>query len=347
MSPPLKFSSLGDRLRPGGNSGIIANMLLAILIASQILTSTLKEKFDSSCSGDYIVTEQDKVYSLLAVRESSKERLVLEEFTLSAHKAKKIKWQKWILDGAPNHSSHILYDIDLVDNQMRRVYSVSRNAYLSHEAASFIPTLIALPLETLSDGQRKKIGLAPGEGPDMRKCWNPPLVRGGKRQAGTRFDVKRAHWPKDGTLLAEKELDLYFDSSHPRFPFPNWIEITDGSNTFKIRCVDSGSDLKLPKTGFPLQPLEFLNINESDDEITFHISPSGSDKPLRLYAIELSSIPRKSIEMAFNQADASTFIVDMTVVKKSLEKDRNYIWFLTQDDHPEVATQSSCSFKVN
>lgn len=311
-------------------------MLTLLLIATQLLT--VKQRFDSSRVGDYIVTEQDKVYSLLTVRDMSQERLVLEEFTLPAHKAKKVKWKEWALQGAGGHTSHILYEIDLDKNQMERVYSLSRGAFLSHEAAAFIPTLISLPLSNVKE--RKKIGPAPNEGVDMRKIWNPPLVREGKKVVGAQFEVKRIHWPKDGTLLAEKTLDLYFDKRHPEFPFPNWIEITDGSSTFKIRCVDSGSGLELPEARFPLQPLEFLQIEDRGEEVIFKIAPSGSDKPLKLYAIELSSLPRNTIEVPFTQTDQVTLQAEKT----ALEKGKAYIWFLTQEGHPELATQSSKSF---
>lgn len=231
--------------------------LLILLFHCCILTAAtpcLKEKLSKGQVGDFFVTAQDGNYSLLSIRSLNSNLLVLEEISVPAKQIdlKHANWKKWVTNKAPGHTSWTLLEIDLASGKLLECFSVSKNAwaYLD-DSEQFFTRLLCLPLDVVTDSQRKKIGPAPNSGePDCRSCWNPPLVIEGKKVEKPQFEVVKARWPDDGSQLALCVVELYFAEQLPTFPC--WLEVQSPHYTFKMRAVDTGRGLISPiKGGMP------------------------------------------------------------------------------------------------
>ena len=58
---------------------------------------TFKDRLAKAQSGDYVVTQQNKLISLLIIKNISENILVLEEISLPQDKVdSKISWSKWV-----------------------------------------------------------------------------------------------------------------------------------------------------------------------------------------------------------------------------------------------------------
>lgn len=212
-------------------------LIFSILILP-LFAMTIKERFANGHEGDYIVTEQNKLATFMRIETLSENRIVLEEISLPAHKAKRKNWLKWHGEGFPDATSHLLYEIDLEKGKCLQIYSPQRGARLNPETEQIFSSLITLPLKAIPSKRRKRIGPEPSEGMDMRKIWNPPIVQNGKKTSKVQCHAYRTRWPEDGSELAGKLFELYF---HEKSPFPCWIEISNSAATFKIRLIDSGT----------------------------------------------------------------------------------------------------------
>jgi hypothetical protein len=217
--------------------------LLALCICSSF---TLKSKLLKAELGDYIVTEQDKIASVLLVRSLTSSKLVLEEISapMSAIKTPP-SWAKWVQERAPGHTSWTLYEIDLKTNQLSSCYSVSQKIWIKiEESELFFPKLLALPLQPVEHDKRKRIGPAPqADEEDHRALWIPAVVSEGKKVEKPVCEVFQARWPEDNSLLSLCAIELYFT---PALSFPYWIELSNGHYTLKIRTIDSGKGLVSP-----------------------------------------------------------------------------------------------------
>lgn len=224
--------------------------LLFILIFPLIcFGQSLKERFYKANPGDYVVTLQAKNYSFLRVHSLKPPILVLEEISIpeEANKSSPIKWKEWAANGAPGHTSWILYEIDLEKNQLVKCYSKKKMALIYPEEADYLfPKFLNLPLRRLNDDERKKVGPAPQDGEiDRRKLWNPSLVMDGKKITKPEFEVLQAKWPNDESPLSSCFVEFYLDQNNS-FPFPYWIDIKSSHYVFKVQVVDSGRGYEQP-----------------------------------------------------------------------------------------------------
>lgn len=230
-------------------------LLFLFVFASSVCFSagkpfTLKEKIMSARSGDFIVTEQAKTYSLLVIRLLTGSTLTLEEITIPENKIdlSKTNWREWVKKRAPGHTSWIIYTIDLEKNKLIDCYSYSKKGWLYiEESEYFFAKLITLSLLPTPEEQKRRIGPPPLSGErDNRAIWIPQICFDGKKVKNPSFDVRYAKWPQDDSRLSGSVIDLYFNAENSLFPFPFWIEVKDGHFTFKIRTIDGGRDLISP-----------------------------------------------------------------------------------------------------
>lgn len=242
-SAPLQYKPLFSILPPMKLPLFITIVML--FFSSPMHALSLKEKFKVGESGDFIVTERDKTYTIYLFRSLEGSLLGLDEISMPSHKKrKKIVWKPWLEAGAKGATSYLQYTIDIDTQTVKKCYSKTRNAYVPVEGSdSLLLTLLTLDLKRIPLSERKKIGPPQNAGPDMRKIWNPPHIINGKTLKFPRFGAYDATWPKDTTELSGKQIELYFDQKNPTFPFPYWIQISDWSNTFKMRIVDSGRNV--------------------------------------------------------------------------------------------------------
>ncbi len=203
----------------------------------------LKERFLQAQKGDYIVTSQNKHYSMLILQELSHKQLTLEEITIPASSvSSKISWKDWQASGALGHTARVKYVFDLEKNALVQCYSYTQKQQLYIDQSDYLlAQLLILPFQPTREEDRKRIGPPPLAGePDRRKLWLPSLIRNGKKISPRQFEVVKAKWPKDYTRMANCDIELYLDAEHRNFPFPYWLEIQSSHYTCKIQTIDSG-----------------------------------------------------------------------------------------------------------
>jgi len=212
----------------------------------------LRDNLSKANPGDFIVTAQNKTYTMLLVQGRDGNVLKLEEITIPMTRLnlKGFSWRDWIANDAPQNTSWVRYTIDLHDASMKEFYSFTKRGYYKmNEADNFLSKLLNLEMQEIPHNQRKKIGSCPPFGTDRRKLWQPQMVVDGTYVTGVHFLAYRTKWPKDNSELSERVIEVYVPEDHSRYPsyFPYWLQVHGIIGKAKIRIVDSGFNLKSPK----------------------------------------------------------------------------------------------------
>lgn len=224
---------------------IIMACFLPLCSAEQELL--LRDNLKRAQPGDYLVTAQGKNYTVLLVRGKDAEHLKLEEITLPMKRVpKQFSWRNWVLEGAPGHTCWMMYTIHLPTGVMEQTYSFTRNEWVNiPQAQNFFSTLLNLRLRRVADHERKRIGHSQFSDVDRRPFWQPTVVVDGAAIKGVPFDAWRTRWPKDGTDLSGKIIEVYVPKENGRYPsyFPYWLQISGIVGNAKVRIIDSGTQL--------------------------------------------------------------------------------------------------------
>lgn len=218
---------------------------------------SLRENLQKAKTGDFIVAMQNKNYTLLHIYDKTADTLTIEEITVPAARMQRMSsWKEWVKQGAPNHTSWILYTIQSHTGKMSNCFSVSQRSWLDlSQNEAFLPTLLNLNFTYIPLTERRKIGPPPSAGtPDMRKYWQPKMVIDGQVIPNIAFETWRTYWPKDNTPLSGKTIDIYLPEERHLYStyFPYWLEIR-GSLAGKatVHIIDSGSSLISPAPPIP------------------------------------------------------------------------------------------------
>jgi len=220
----------------------------------------LKEKFINADEGDFVVITQNENSSILFIRNKENPLITFEEISFPSHKIGKIQWQKWIDEGAPGATSWIFFTIDLQKGSLVKAYSYTHQTWIRGlQKESFLTQLLNLSLIPIEENERKRIGPPPvSDEVDRRPIWHPAICFEGKKIVKPLCEAWKTNWPQDESELSEKKIDLYFSKIHPRFPFPVWLQISDGMGSFKIRVLDAGKNLRgCCKNSFPSDKRSF------------------------------------------------------------------------------------------
>lgn len=207
----------------------------------------LRENFGRAQKGDFIVVAQGKNYSLLHIYDKNPTDLTIEEISIPASKVPKtnFSWNAWVQSGATGCSSHVIYRIDPATGLMKNFYTLRQGQwYEMAPQSSFLPTLLNLPFSYIPPAQRRRIGINfTAEG--GRTLWQPKMVVNGKTLEGVQFNAWKAIWPKDGSDLSGKTIEVYLPEENTSYPayFPYWLQISGLVGNAKIRIIDSGSQL--------------------------------------------------------------------------------------------------------
>ena len=231
-------------------------LMISILIQMQTMATPLclRENLKKAQEGDYIVTMQNKTYTLLHISEKSQEFLTLEEITLPEGRASQRGydwqgWKQWVSDAAPGNCSWVKYQIHLPSGQMQQFFSFTKNAWINlSQADNFLSTLLNLNLQKIPYHQQKKVGAF-----NQRRIWQPRLIFEGKEVPGVSFDAWQARWPRDGSELSMKTMTIYLPEDNDAYPayFPYWLQIQGKLAKAKIRIIDSGKNLSSPQAPIP------------------------------------------------------------------------------------------------
>ncbi len=304
---------------------------------------SLKEKFAESNPGTYVVTEQNKTYTLLHVHTLTPDELLLEEISIPSHLVTSKDWKKWVQTGAEGHTSWILYAVDLVENQVTECYSFTRQAHLPTQSMdAFLTTLLGLDLTFLPEEERLQTGPTsrPGEVGSSRP-WGPPMMREGKKVKEASYDVYTTSWPQDQSELSRKKIVLYFDKDHGEFPFPYWMQAREGGLKFKIRATDSGTGLRSLQKSLPRRVPFFIGgMVKEGNKAYFNLQAPLYFHSLKLYAIDISVSPRLTISvpsMMKRDQEHVTLEVDSATLSEKLIQGHQYAWIAVSEEHDVYA----------
>ena len=222
--------------------------ITTLLFLNSLTALTLKDKLTQGTPGDYIITKQNQFCSLIRIHTLTSKELIIEEVSFPEKSLPK-DLKLWLDSGAKGHTSWTLIKIDLSTNTLKSLFSFTKDAWLEPcTEDSFFLKILTLPLSVIPEEARRRIGPAPLEGMDTRKIWTPPLFFEGKKESSPQFIAYQCAYPKDGSPLSGKRIELFFTKKTDSFPFPHWGQVTDNSDAaLKFRVIDSGQNLPSPK----------------------------------------------------------------------------------------------------
>ena len=309
---------------------------------------SLKDRFLEAEEGTYIITEQNRLVSLLHLHTKGEKRLLFEEISIPQHQVKKMKWDEWVSRGAPGHTSWILYEIDLERESVTECYSMTRKAWVpTDEMTAFLIPLMSLKLTYLSEEERMQTGPTPKPGTIQSQPWGPPQIIEGKKIRGAEYDVYTAKWPVDQTDLSGKSIVLYFDKEQKNFPFPYWLQVRDGMVKFRIRALDSGRGIVSPVCDIPRRRPTFISgIHKEDGEMQLSLNCPTYFDTLRLYAIDITENPRLTHVIPCNEkrnGESLTLSIDQNKIDALFTSGHEYLWIVSSEI-PEMAIESPHSY---
>lgn len=308
----------------------------------------LKERLQKAKPGDFIVTEANKMITVLSIRSITPASLILEEISapLQNLQQRPASWPAWVEAKAPGHTSWSMIEIDLQNGQVIECYSFSRSTWVRlSQKESLFATLLQLPLKNLPQDKRRKIGPAPLAGePDHRKIWNPPLVFDGKKIANPRFEVYETTWPEDGTELSNKEISIYFDKEK-KFPLPFWIQVETSHATAALRTIDSGKNLPTVYSTLPRRVPEFVGLpQKSENKLQLSLKSPKYYHQFELFAIDVTTKEKQIYPIIHSLVQGEdewlTVEIDQEELNQNLQSDHRYTWLLVPVGHSESYTQS-------
>ncbi|MCE5318829.1 MAG: hypothetical protein LLG04_15895 [Parachlamydia sp.] len=212
----------------------------------------LRDNLDLAKKGDYLVTAQGKMATMLHIFERTPTSLAIEEISipLAQLPCSFQSWKQWMGIGAPGNTSWVLYVIELKSGHMLQCYSMTKKSWINvSQADNFLTTLLNLRFSLIPEWQKKKAGPPPLLGvPDRRPAWQPRMIVEGKEVGGVAFHAWRAHWPKDKTILSNKTIEVYLPQDNAKYPsyFPYWLQISGVVGKAHIHIIDSGHEMASP-----------------------------------------------------------------------------------------------------
>jgi len=215
-------------------------------------TLYLRENLKKAKSGDFVVTMQNKTFTMFHINKIDGNSLFIEEISIPSTKFAKenCTFRAWFEGGAPKNSSWIMYKIDLSTGQMLKSYVHLQNGWVEKPInQSFLSTLLNLRLNAVSPSERKKIGRVPhNRNGDKGFLWQPQLKLEGQVVKDIPFNAWYAKWPNDKSDLSGKSIEIYTPEDSDFYPsyLPYWLEISGMIGSAKIRIVDSGRNLTSP-----------------------------------------------------------------------------------------------------
>lgn len=205
----------------------------------------IRDQLGKAQKGDYMVTANQKVYTLFLIAEKKDSFLRIEEITVPQMGLPKgaINWKGWVQQGAPSHTSWITYVIFPDQQDISRFYSYSLNSWVSiPQEENALLTLLSLNFSKVSDRDRKRVGPPHG---NSRPYWQPKMILEGTYIPSVAFDAWSTVWPRDRSPLSGKKIEVYFPVEIDLYPsyFPYWLEVLGTAGKGKIRVIDTGNHL--------------------------------------------------------------------------------------------------------
>lgn len=313
-------------------------------------SSILKHKMSEAKVGDYIVVRQEKTYSLLNVLFVDTNRIVLEEISTTENKG---SWKEWMQKGSPGATAWLIYEIDTDNDRLIECFAPAERRWVFLDSSTqFFPRLLSLSFDKIPDSKRRKIGPAPTLGEnDHRKIWNPRISQEGQLSTSPVATAYCAQWPDDTTRLAGCKIELYFDEGRKEFPFPVWLEISNGHYTMKMQVVDSGSNMSSNFHGsIPHRPPVFLAPPKfQNSTLTLSVELPREGDILSVCAIPIDAPSLAPIPLPFTLSPSSDkkdamLIFDQGKLNSLMQKNHSYRFIITVNEYPDVYAESPFVF---
>jgi hypothetical protein len=297
---------------------------------------TLADQLKKAEKGDYIVTEQDKTISVLLIRSNGKESLLLEEISAPCSNIDKTtSWKEWVQEGAPGHTSWIMYEVDTRNFSLLESYSFTKRGWLFlDDSQHFFSRLLGLSLQKVPESARKKTGPAPhSDDVDRRKIWNPSIKVEGKK-IKKECEAYKGRWPSDDTLLSGCDIMLYFSKDPESFGLPYWIEATNGHYTHSVKAIDSGKNLTSPLPhNIPHRPPQIQHIKKIDHAVRFQLKSPAYYKSFDLFAFDITKPYEKigpfASEMSSSKEKEIIYLdIKNEVLCQQLQTGHRYKWMI-------------------
>lgn len=213
----------------------------------------LRDNLRVAREGDFIVTAQNKTYTVLLIDQILPQAIAIQEVTVPLPRINLsgFSWKNWIEQGAPGNTCWVRYVVDTESGKMQEYFSYTKNGwYAVPEGDNIISTLLNLKLRKVPLEERKRVGPTPPSAvTDRRPYWQPKLIFEGREISGVAFNEWRTFWPKDGSDLSGKIIDVFVPQETGVYPtyFPYWLQVSGIVGKAKVRIVDSGRGVK-PRT---------------------------------------------------------------------------------------------------
>ena len=334
-------------------SCLFASICGAVLFCHPIEASTvLQERLLKAKMGDYIVTESNKMISVLAIRSLTPKSIILEEINVPSQAVDphSFSWPEWVRQHARGHTSWSMLEIDFENQQLIECYSFSRSAWVELSSQeSFISTILGLSLQPIPENELRRIGPEPLDGEsDTRKIWKPPLFQDGAQLNAIEFDVYQAIWPNDGSELADNSVFLYFDKNGCS-PFPAWIQMTTTHAVASIRMIDSGKNLPALHRTLPRRVPEFIDVPQKiHSGLRLSLKSPRYYRHFELFAVDVTSSEKEifpiSHTLVCGEGETLHLEIAQSELNQILQPNHRYTWLIVPNGHCEHYAESSKPF---
>lgn len=307
-------------------------LLILLACTYSLFSNALSERLKTAQEGSFIVTESKKSYTLLHLHSQRDDTFIIEEISAPAHiVTTDFDWKAWVEKEAPGNTGWTLYEFDKESADLLECFSFTHSSWMKpKDGQNLFSTLMQLDLKPVDEKQRKRIGAEPPHHAiDIRKIWNPPKIIDGNTAPKANFTVMNTRWPKDGSELSKRKIDLYFDADNNAFPFPYWVEV-QGMIDQKLRAVDSGYDFKTPRKHMPRRyPITLGAYMKQGKSYTLKINAPSYYKNFELYT---TGDQIKKINFLENRID--TELIEITIDPSQIPPGAELM--LTPSSHPHI-----------
>lgn len=269
----------------------------------------LKDNLEQAKVGDYVVTSQNRTYTLLLIAAKSEQTIYLEEISIPEGRISHHSWREWVEGGAKGSTSWVGYEISPREGKLLECYSFTQQAWCEFPGGnSFLTTLLNMRLTPLETKFRRHTR----SGDHSRGYWQPRLTVNGEIVPGAQFTAYCAKWPGDGSELAGKQIELYLPAQEGSYPsyLPYWLQVSGAVGKARMRIVDSGSGLIPPHAQMPMRPLAFINSGTLEQkELILLLKTRPYYRDLHLVAIEVREKRQIPLSFSLQQTDQFGVVV--------------------------------------
>ncbi len=308
---------------------------------------SLKKSFEKAAPGDFLVFSHNKNITLFHVFAKENNGFIIEEISAFSDVRDTFHsdWQRWINEGAPGHTSWVMYELHPEGKNRNLIYSFSqRNWQTLYPEEQIFPTLFSLKFHKIPDRKRKKAGPSPAPGePDRRPPWNPPIFANGISIPSS-CDAYEAVWPDDGSVLAGKKIEIYLPEDQDLFPtyFPFRIQIFNHLTSAKMRVIDSGKSFRSIRSGLPLLPPSLLTDHYSPEgDLIFQLKTDPKIKSFRVYAREKEGYELREIPHIEKEGPSSfTVRIANETILRLLDPEKSYYFSFEPDNRSDLRIET-------